>query len=73
MSIGLGKLNNRQAGVLGPKWDGRDAFSVAEAGEILRLSRWAAYEAAKRGDLPIVRIGRRCIVPRFALEKLLGA
>ena len=30
-----------------------------------------AYAAANAGELPIVRVGRRMVVPRFALEKLL--
>jgi excisionase family DNA binding protein len=57
--------------VLDPKWDGRDTFSIEEASEILRLSRTGAYAAAKKGNLPVVRIGRRAIVPRHALESLL--
>jgi excisionase family DNA binding protein len=57
--------------ILGPKWDGRDSFTVEEAGEILGLSRWAAYQAASNGNLPVVRVGHRLIVPRHALEKLL--
>jgi excisionase family DNA binding protein len=57
--------------VLAAKWDGRSAFTVEEAGEILGISRWSAYEAAKKKELPVVAIGRRLIVPRHALEKLL--
>lgn len=58
--------------ILGEKWDGRDAFTIEEAGvEILRLSRWSAYAAAQSGELPTVRIGRRLLVPRIALERLL--
>jgi excisionase family DNA binding protein len=55
-----------------PKWEGRSTFSVQEAGEILRISRWAAYAAAKSGELPTVRIGGRKLVPRAGLERLLG-
>jgi hypothetical protein len=58
--------------VLAPRWDDRDAFSVEEAGTILGISRMSAYAAAKRGDLPVIWIGRRAIVPRLALERLLG-
>jgi excisionase family DNA binding protein len=58
-------------GILGPKWDDRPTLTVEEAGEILGLSRWSAYEAANKGLIPTVRIGRRWIVPRHALEKLL--
>jgi hypothetical protein len=59
--------------VLGPKWADRDAFSVEEAGKILGLSRASAFNAANRGDLPTIRIGRRFVVPRFALERLLAS
>lgn len=57
--------------VLGPKWDGFDTFTVEEAGEILRLSRGSAYAAAASGELPTIRFGRRYVVPRLAIEKLL--
>jgi hypothetical protein len=59
--------------ILGEKWDGRDTFTIEEAGvEILRLSRCAAYAAAQSGELPTVRIGRRLLVPRVALERMLA-
>jgi excisionase family DNA binding protein len=58
--------------VLGSRWDGRSTLTVEEAGcEVLGLSRAGAYKAANEGDLPVVRVGRRMVVPRFALEKLL--
>ena len=60
-------------GTLAEKWDGRDAFSIPEAAEIPRLSRGAAYQAAKIGELRVIWIGRRAIVPRRVLEKMLGA
>jgi excisionase family DNA binding protein len=59
--------------ILASKWDGRSTFKVPEAAEILGLSVWSAWEAVNRGDIPTVRIGRRCIVPRHALERLLSA
>jgi hypothetical protein len=58
--------------VLSTQWDGRDAFTVQEAGKILGLSRASAYAAATRGDLPVIWIGRRAIVPRLGLERLLA-
>jgi excisionase family DNA binding protein len=58
--------------VLDSRWDGRSTLSVEEAGvDILGLSRAAAYAAAKAGTLPVIRIGRRMVVPRHALERLL--
>ncbi len=46
-------------------------LSVPEAGEILGLSRSGAYEAARRGELPVIKIGRKLLVPRIALERML--
>ncbi len=46
-------------------------MTVEEAAEALRISRTGAYEAVKRGEIPSIRIGRRVLVPRIALEKML--
>jgi hypothetical protein len=59
-------------GVLGHQWDNHDAFTVEQAGKILGLSRASAFAAANRGDIPTIRIGKRLIVPRRGLERLLG-
>lgn len=48
------------------------AYTVPEAGRLLGISRNSAYDAAARGEIPIVRIGGRLIVPRVALERLLA-
>jgi len=47
-------------------------LSVPQAGEILGISRNSAYEAAKKGEIPIIRIGRLIRVPIPALERMLG-
>jgi excisionase family DNA binding protein len=70
-STGLNEHEKRR--VLGAQWDKHDVFTIPEAGKILRIGRWKAYEAAKTGRLPVVRIGRRAVVPRHLLEALLGA
>jgi len=46
-------------------------MTVPEAGAMLGLSRPSAYEAVKRGDLPVIRIGRRLVVSRKAIERML--
>ena len=33
----------------------------------------SAYTAVRTGDIPAIRIGKRVIITRGALEKLLGA
>jgi hypothetical protein len=66
-------VQNVTTRVLDPKWDGRSTFTVDEAGvEILGLSRCSAYTAARTGAIPTIRIGKRLIVPRVALERLLA-
>ena len=45
--------------------------TVDEAGKLLGISRNTAFEAARRGDLPVIRIGRRLLVPRAAPDRLL--
>jgi hypothetical protein len=62
----------RTDSVLDAKWDGRSTFTVEEAGiQILGLSKASAYAAAKAKTIPTIRLGRRLVVPRHALEKLL--
>jgi excisionase family DNA binding protein len=45
--------------------------TVTEAAEILGISRTLAYELARTGQLPSLRLGRRLVVPRAALVSLL--
>ena len=46
-------------------------LTIEEAGQLLRISRQSAYQAARTGELPVIRIGRRILVSRAALEVLL--
>lgn len=50
----------------------QQTLSVAEAGEILGISRSSAFQAAANGQLPVIRIGKRLLVSRHALEEILG-
>jgi excisionase family DNA binding protein len=50
----------------------RRVVTVNEAALMLRISRGAAYEAAKRKEIPSIRIGRRLLVPLAALERMLA-
>jgi excisionase family DNA binding protein len=52
--------------------DDRLTYTLTEAASRLGISRALAYEAAHRGELPVCRIGRRVLVPRVALLRLLG-
>ena len=49
-------------------------MSVPDAGRIyLGISRNSAYEAARRGDIPVVQVGRLKRVPILAMEQKLEA
>lgn len=51
----------------------RLTVSVEEAAALLGISRALAYELVRRGDLPCLRLGRRVVVPRKALEQFVEA
>ena len=51
---------------------GAMTISVDEAAEWLGISRNSAYEAAKRGEIPVIRIGRLFKVPVVPFERMLG-
>ena len=46
-------------------------YTIPEAAALLGFSRNFGYELARRGEIPIIRFGKRMLVPRVALEKLL--
>jgi excisionase family DNA binding protein len=48
-----------------------DTYTVPEVGRRLGIGRKQAYDAAKRGDIPTIRIGRRVLVPKPAFERWL--
>ena len=50
----------------------RLVYTVEEAGRLLGVSRTTAYECVRTGQLPSVRLGRRIVVPRAAIEALLA-
>lgn len=49
----------------------RYCITVPEAAKKLGISRNFAYELVKRGELPVIRFGKRLLIPKVALEKML--
>ena len=47
-------------------------LTIEETAKLLGIGRQLAYDRVKTGEIPVVRVGRRLLVPRRALEKLLG-
>jgi len=49
----------------------RQTLSVAEAAEVLGISRAHAYDCVRSGELPSITLGRRVVIPLRALDELL--
>ena len=47
-------------------------YTVPEAAKLLRIGRNQGYEAVRSGELPSIKIGKRILVPRVALERMLS-
>jgi excisionase family DNA binding protein len=54
-----------------PNNNERLVYTVAEARQTLGISRGLMYEAIRKGTIPSVRIGRRILIPKTALERVL--
>ncbi|MGC2415897.1 MAG: helix-turn-helix domain-containing protein [Stellaceae bacterium] len=50
----------------------RRTLTIIEAGAALGISRTLAYEAAAKGQIPTIRIGRRLLVPKQAFDRLVS-
>ena len=46
-------------------------MTVTECAKRLGIGRNSAYEAVNRGEIPVIRVGKRLLVPKAALERLL--
>jgi excisionase family DNA binding protein len=51
----------------------RATLTVEEAAAYLGIGRTLAFELARTGRLPTLRLGRRLLVPRAALERMLDS
>jgi excisionase family DNA binding protein len=49
----------------------RLTYNVKEAAELLGLSKNSAYQACLKGEIPHLKIGKRILIPRIQLERLL--
>ncbi len=48
-------------------------LTIEEIANLLGLSRSSTYEAVRKGQIPSIRIGKRIIIPRTALIKILSS
>ena len=49
----------------------RLTLTVTETAKILGIGRQLAYDKVKTGEIPALKVGRRLLVPKRALERLL--
>ncbi len=49
----------------------RQTVTVAEAAEIFGVTPHTIYQQVKTGAVPCIKLGRRIVVPRKALNRLL--
>jgi excisionase family DNA binding protein len=52
--------------------EAREILTVDEAAHLLRLGRHAMYEALRRGDVQSHRIGRRLLIKKETIQRLLS-
>jgi len=50
----------------------KETLTVIETAAILGLGKNGAYEGIRKGQIPAIRVGKRLLVPRVALERLLA-
>jgi hypothetical protein len=53
-------------------WRNKSTVTIEEGAPFIGVSRGPAYAAARTGEIPTLRIGKRLLVPVAALRRLLG-
>ena len=54
-----------------PEAQVRDMLTVAEVADRLGVAVATAYRAAGRNEFPVLRVGRRLLIPRLAFQRWL--
>lgn len=67
----LGRCLSRRR-IMAANLDPRITLTVDQVSVLLGVSRVSAYEGVKSGEIPSIRVGRRILVPRAALERMLA-
>ena len=47
-------------------------YQIEEVAKLFGIGRNAAYEGARRGDFPIIKIGTRIVAPKAAIDRMLN-
>ncbi len=62
-STGLGKDERLVA---------RATYSMDEVAQLFGIGRNQAYESARRGDFPTIRLGKRIVAPKVPIDRMLA-
>ncbi len=62
----------RPAGSLVPDPRKQPTITVKEAAALLGISERSAYDSVHRGEIPVIRLGRRMTVPTVLILRMLG-
>ena len=46
-----------------------EMLTIDDVAQILRIGRWAVYDAVKRGQIPGIKIGRSLRIPKARLRE----
>jgi predicted DNA-binding transcriptional regulator AlpA len=49
----------------------RRTYQIEEVAKLFGIGRNAAYEGAKRGDFPTIKIGKRLVAPKASIDRML--
>jgi len=50
----------------------RLTLTVEEVAAMLGIARHSAYKACHQGELPVIRVGRRFLIPKAAFDRMLA-
>ena len=64
-------MQTREEVSMQPEPLGRRTFTVREAAQVLGIGRDATYAAVQAGTIPSIRVGRRVVIPREAIGRIL--
>ena len=50
----------------------RATYTIDEVAELFGVGRNQAYDSARRGEFPTIRLGKRILAPRAAIDRMLN-
>jgi excisionase family DNA binding protein len=68
----MASIPRPRASVEGMSMEKKLTISVPEMAQLLGISRMTAYAAVRDGTIPSLRIGRRVLISRAALDRWLA-